>query len=145
MKPQTLTKLRSLTTNDIATDEVTTDLLTAERKGMELVKQNVKERLIEKTVPFFASQKRQMSKTFATLYEVPVQDQKQKASNTIKADRQLMQRLFNVAQAGRAVNLHKVLEHELSVVPLSLANTEKKNEQHPKVCSASSVDPRMLV
>ena len=34
-----VTKLRSLTTNDIATDEVTTDLLTAERKGMELVKQ----------------------------------------------------------------------------------------------------------
>lgn len=60
------------------------------------------------------------------IFEVPVQDQKQKASNTIKADRQLMQRLFNAAQAGRAVNLHKVLEHELSVVPLSLANTEKK-------------------
>lgn len=72
----TVTKLRSLTTNDLATDEVTTDLLTAKRKGMELVKQNVKERLIEKTVPFFASQKWQMSKTFATLYEVPVQDQK---------------------------------------------------------------------
>lgn len=51
-------KLRSLTTNDIATDEVTTDLLTAESKGMELVKQNVKERLVEKTVPFFVSQKR---------------------------------------------------------------------------------------
>ena len=77
-------------------------------------------------MPFFASQKHQSSKTFATLYEVAVQDQKQKSSKTIKADRQLMQRLFDAAQAGRAVNLHKVLEHVLSVVPLSLANTEQK-------------------
>ena len=104
-------KLRSLTTNDLATDGITTDLLTAEEKGVELVKQNVKERLVERSVPFFAKQKRQKSKTFATLYETPVHDKKPKTTKTIKADRQLMQRLFNAAQAGRAVDLHKVLEH----------------------------------
>lgn len=37
-----------------------------------------------------------------------------------------MQRLLNAAQAGHAGKLHKILEHELSVVPLSLENTEKK-------------------
>ena len=119
-------KLRSLTTNDLATDGITTDLLTAEEKGVELVKQNVKERLVERSVPFFEKQKRQKSKTFATLYETPVHDKKPKTTKAIKADRQLMQRLFNAAQAGRAVDLHKVLEHELSAVPLSLANRAKQ-------------------
>lgn len=92
---------------------------------------NVKERLVEKSVPFFDRQKCQKSKTFATLYETPVQDRKQKVPKTIKADRQLMQRLFNASQAGRVVDLYKVLKHELSVVPLSLANTDKimKNTQ----------------
>ena len=125
-------KLRSLTTNDLATDGITTDLLTAEEKGVELVKQNVKERLVERSVPFFGRQKRQKSKTFATLYETPVHDKKPETTKTIKADRQLMQRLFNAAQAGHAVDLHKVLEHELSAVPLSLANRAKKMNTNKK-------------
>jgi len=83
-------------------------------------------------VPFFDRQKRQKSKTFAMLYETPVQDRKQRVTKTIKADRQLIQRLFNATQAGRVIDLHKVLEHELSVVPLSLANTDKKMNSTPK-------------
>lgn len=54
---------------------------------MELVKKNVKYRLVEKTVPFFNSLKCQRSKTFAALYETSVQDHKQKATKTFKADR----------------------------------------------------------
>ena len=80
----------------------------------------------------FDRKKRQKSKTFAVLYETPVQDQKQRVTKTIKADRQLIQRLFNATQAGRVIDLHKVLEHELSVVPLSLANTDKKMNSTPK-------------
>ena len=122
----TITQLKSLTTNDIATEEIAADLLTADERGKDLVLKNVKERLVEKSVPFFDRQKRQKSRTFATLYETPVQDGKQKVTKTIKADRQLMQRLFNAAQAGRQIDLHNLLKHELFVVPLSLANTDKK-------------------
>ena len=95
-----VTRLRSLTTNDIATEEVTADLLTAKDRGKDVVLQNVKQRLVEKTVPFFDHQKCQKSKTFAMLYETPVQDRKQRVTKTIKADRQLIQRLFNATQAG---------------------------------------------
>ena len=123
--PLAVTQLKSLTTNDIATEEIAADLLTANERGKDAVLKNVKERLVEKSVPFFHRQKKQKSKTFATLYETPVQDKKQKVTKTIKADRQLMQRLFNASQAGRVVDLHKVLKHELSAVPSSLANTDK--------------------
>ncbi len=124
--PPTATQLKSLTTNDIATEDIAADLRTAYERGKDVVLKNVKERLVETSVPFFDRQKRQKSKTFATLYETPVQDRNQKVTKTIKADRQLMQRLFNASQAGRVVDLHKVLKQELSVVPLSLANTDKK-------------------
>ena len=39
----------------------------------------------------------------------------------LKADRKLLQRLFNAASSGRSVQTADVLKHELSPVPLSLA------------------------
>ena len=39
----------------------------------------------------------------------------------LKADRRLLQRLFNAASSGRSVQTADILKHELSPVPLSLA------------------------
>ena len=41
------TRLRPLTTNDIATDEVTADLLTANDRGKDIITQNVRDRLVK--------------------------------------------------------------------------------------------------
>ncbi len=43
-------------------------------------------------------------------------------TKVVKADRRLLQRLFNAANAGRSVEIAEVLKHELSPVPLSLTN-----------------------
>lgn len=43
---------------------------------------------------------------------------------TIKADRDLFRRLFVAADGDRDVQLKYVLEHELSPVSLSIANTD---------------------
>ncbi|KAH3827712.1 hypothetical protein DPMN_129653 [Dreissena polymorpha] len=50
----------------------------------------------------------------------------------LKADRQLMQRLFNAANPVRAVETASVLEHELSDVPLSFAKASGKMHETQK-------------
>ncbi|KAH3879914.1 hypothetical protein DPMN_003824 [Dreissena polymorpha] len=52
--------------------------------------------------------------------------EKQKVTQILKADRKLIQRLFNAANSGRAVETAYVLEHELSDVPLSCAQASGK-------------------
>jgi hypothetical protein len=48
---------------------------------------------------------------------------KHNVQKTVKADRNLLQRLLNVVTAGRTVEMKNILKHELSPIPLSLANT----------------------
>ena len=45
----TVTQLKSLTTNGIATEEIATHLLTADERGKDVVLENVKERLVEES------------------------------------------------------------------------------------------------
>jgi len=58
--------------------------------------------------------------TFSSLYEA----KKDRGKDTImKADRSIHQRLITAYQAGRSVNLHTILNHELMPVPVSIAYT----------------------
>ena len=43
---------------------------------------------------------------------------------TLKADRTILQRLVTAFQAGRKVDLHHVLQHELMNIPISIANCD---------------------
>ena len=61
------------------------------------------------------------AQTFPSLYEV-VQPSKGK-QNSIKVDRNILQRLITAYWAGREVNLENMLQHELMTVPLSLLTT----------------------
>ena len=115
--------LISLATNDIATPEITKDVLSAYSRGVNMVKSNVSQRLVERSTPFFHPMTRNNTKTFATLYKINIVT-KQKETKTIKADRKLIQQLFNASSAGRKVELLTVLQHELSPVPLSLAKID---------------------
>ena len=117
---QKISSLISLSSNDVASSDIQMDLLTAEQRGITQVQDNVKERLINKTVSLFATIKRNNSRTFGNLYKC-IAVNKLNEKKTIKADCKLMHKLFNALQAGRKVEMEDILKHELSPVPLSLA------------------------
>ena len=113
-------QLTSLATNDVATDDIQQDILTAKKRGQELVHENLSKWLVRKDVPFFDPLKKNKSKTLATLYKTSVTNM-QNENKVIKADRKLLQRLLTASLAGRKIDMHDILQHELSNVPLSLA------------------------
>ncbi len=123
--------LVSLATKDTATHDITTDLESAEERGKQNLVANVQQRLIEGTVKFHDTMKRHNSKTFAHLYKAHVSSTT-KVQKTIKADRKLLQRLLNVVNAGRVINMLDILKHELSPVPLSLAKAGGDMNATPK-------------
>ena len=47
----------------------------------------------------------------------------QNNKKVVKADRKLLQQLLTASLAGRQIDMHSILQHELSNVPLSLAKT----------------------
>lgn len=61
----------------------------------------------------------QKSRIFASLY-ITHNDAEAK-EKTIKADRSILQRLITAYESGKRVKLHRVLQHELMPVSLSLA------------------------
>ncbi|XP_071479491.1 uncharacterized protein [Diadema antillarum] len=123
--------LVSLATRDVATPDVMRDLMTAEKRGKQQVISFVKERLIEGTIGFHATMKKNRSHTFADLYKTKITTTLQ-TQKTIKADRKLMQRLLNAVTGGRSLEMASVLEHELSPIPLSLANSGGELNSTPK-------------
>ena len=58
---------------------------------------------------------------FSSLYVIHNKSKGQES--TMKADRNVLQRLISAYQAGRTVDLHGLLQHELMTVPVSIANT----------------------
>ena len=116
-------RLVALATKDVAGEDISKELLSAEGKGKLLLIEYTEQRLKEKKVGFFYTIKKQNSKTFATLYKVPMAG-KQSEKKLLKADRKLLQRLFNAACSGRSVQTADVLKYELSPVPLSLAKPD---------------------
>lgn len=115
-------KLVSIATKDVAGDEITKDLLSCENRGKTLVNEFTKKRLEDKAVDFFNPMKKNRSKTFAHLYKT-TGPEKQCATKLIKADRKLLQRLFNAANSGRSVQIADIMKHELSPVPMSLVSS----------------------
>ena len=118
-------QLISLATKDVATSDIQKDLLTAKDRGIALVCDNVKQCLIDQSVPFFHPLKRNISKTFGTLYRANITN-KNNDKKTLKADRRLIQQLFNASRAGRIVNMKDILTHELLQVPPSLGKVNGK-------------------
>ena len=117
--------LVAVTTGDVVTDEIKSDLLEAEQRGKAAVKDFVKERLIKKETKFHDTIKQQKLKTFESLYAVNVRVGKEKTVS-IKADRDLFRRVVVALESGREVDVGELLERELSSVPLSLATLDRK-------------------
>lgn len=60
------------------------------------------------------------------MFEIKQKDSASGRVKTIKADRTILQRVIIAYHSGRAVDIDKILTHQLFVVPLSLAQV---NEQ----------------
>ena len=112
--------LVSLSIKDIAPGDVVNDLLTAGDRGKQYLVPNVQKSLIDGSVRFHDSSRKRFSKTFEDLYKTTVST-KQREMKSVKADRNLIQRLLNAVTAGRPVEMDSVMKHELSTVPLSIA------------------------
>ncbi|KAH3844000.1 hypothetical protein DPMN_117541 [Dreissena polymorpha] len=111
-------RLFSIASKDVATNDIRDALLTCESRGKTLLKEFAEtKRLKEQNVVFYALIQKVQFETFAYLYKETVSE-KQNFTKNLKAVRKLMQRLFNKANAVRAVKTASVLEHELSDLPL---------------------------
>ncbi|CAB4002170.1 5 -3 exoribonuclease 1 [Paramuricea clavata] len=64
--------------------------------------------------------------TFDSLYQVAEGGKKKEKNTMLRADRSVLQRLIVAYGAGREVDLHNVLSHQLMSVPISLAETNGK-------------------
>ena len=115
-------KLVALATKDVAFPDVAEALLSAEEKGRKVVIDNCQQRLVEKKTGFFEVMKKHNWKTFSSMYKASATG-KQSENKLLKADRKLLQRLFNAANAGRSVQIADILKHELSPMPCSLTKT----------------------
>ena len=70
------------------------DLLTAYDNGKEVLMEEINKKLINKSTGFYEFTKRHKSKV-------------------VKADRKLIQKLFNATRANRNVDMEEILSHEL--------------------------------
>ena len=118
--------LASLATKDIASCDIVRDLLTAEDRGKQYLANDVKQRLTETNVAFHEALRKHNSKKFAGLYKTNISS-KMNVQKTIKADRKLLQRLLNAVTSGRTVQMGDILKHELSPIPLSVAQPSGDN------------------
>ena len=112
--------LLSLSSGAVADQQTTTDLLTAKEIGENRLDGNVKERLIDKSVDFFAAIKTAKLKTFAgTSKRKTAKPEYQ----VIKSDRSLFIQLLMVAKE-RDLDLKQILSYSLSPVPGCLSSSD---------------------
>ena len=116
--------LQNIATKDLVTAEIQEHLINAEKLGQEQLEKFVKERLIvpnedQRPVKLRDTLHKTKAQTFSSLYVVGKKVLGKEI--TLKADRNVLQRLITAYQAGRPVDLHKTLQHELMAVPIALA------------------------
>lgn len=108
----------------LSTNNVRTDVMEAEKKGVMLVKAFVTHRFIETSHECYSTLPKNKSNTLGTMYKVKVPAEKDKVV-TIKAERDIFRRLLVVSDS-RSVDLSGILKHESSPVPLAIAGTNHK-------------------
>ncbi|KAL8586113.1 hypothetical protein ACOMHN_065076 [Nucella lapillus] len=101
--------LISLTTCDVARDVVKHDLLTAEETGKEVISEFVQKRFVLKETLFHDRIKTKKLCTLESMYTLEVNTGKEKIV-AIKADRDLFRRVITAMEAGRDVDINKMLE-----------------------------------
>ena len=140
LAPSLLTnhRLQNIANKDLVSQAIEIDLLTAAEKGQDQLNTFVEERLLpieERRVTFRDKLPQTKYLTFASLFELQLSDTTGKAK-TVKADRNILQRLIAAYEAGRPVNLNSIMMQELFVVPLSFAEVNGELRTEPKAILA---------
>ena len=155
------TPLKNIVSGYVVKDEHKSDILNAKSIGKEAAQQYIRERLVERTIPYWDPVKKLKLYTFSTGNKPLKISRKNEASITFKYHQDLFSRLITVS-TSRQIDLKVVLSHELAAVPLSLFHTtgemRKTNKSqllkelemqpstintlksHPKETSASVID-----
>ncbi|KAJ4925401.1 hypothetical protein JOQ06_018133, partial [Pogonophryne albipinna] len=115
--------LVSLTTGDVASEEILNDLTHAAESGKKTITELVKKRLGTTNTDFHASLTKRKPKTFSSLYSTDTKLE-QLRSKCVKPDRDIFCRIIVSMESGREVNMDELLQKELCAVPLSLATTD---------------------
>ena len=102
-------ELTRLMTSDASPENIKSALLTAETHGIEKIREFVDTRLCRQKGGFHDTLKQSQSPS--------------KKSQTIKADINLFQWLLVAKDSRRDVDLKNIMSHELTTVPLALADT----------------------
>ena len=118
-------QLVCLAMKDVIPEDITKEVLKAVETGQSLVESFVTERLMEKSKDFYSKLPRNKVPSVSRMYKVDIPTATKK-QNDIKADRDLIHRLFVASQSGHDVNLVSILGHELSSVPRALSKTNGK-------------------
>ncbi|KAL8561352.1 hypothetical protein ACOMHN_040430 [Nucella lapillus] len=127
--------LQNIANKDLVTEAIEADLLSAERKDQEQLNPLAFVYFTEKLPLVFGNVCTFFPKigflrdplpknkflTFSSLFEVKRTDSRTGGVKTVKADRNILQRLITAYEAGRDVNLQDVLNRELLAVPLAIA------------------------
>ena len=119
-------RLQNMVTKDLTTTQIEESLLNASSLGQKKLDTFVKERLM---VPKEDENRKKLrdplpknkALTFVSLYEAEKKETEKSAA--IKADRTILQRIITAYDAGRRVDLPRILSHELVSVPLAIADT----------------------
>ncbi|KAL8570386.1 hypothetical protein ACOMHN_035804 [Nucella lapillus] len=125
--------LQNIANKDLVTEAIEADLLSAERKGQEQLNSFVEERLVateQRKVRLRDPLPKNKFLTFSSLFG---------GVKTVKADRNILQRLITAYEAGRDVNLQDVLNHELLAVPLAIAEMNGQLRSGPKAILAQTL------
>ena len=106
--PQTL---QNIANKDLVTQKIEDDLLSAENKGQSQLDDFVEARLLpsdEGKLAFRDTLSKNRYLTFSSLFEVQQSDQHSKKTITVKADRNILQRLIAPYETGRPINLKNI-------------------------------------
>ncbi|CAH3035152.1 unnamed protein product [Porites lobata] len=119
-------RLQNMVTKDLATTQIEESLLKASSLGQKKLDTFVKERLMfpkedENRKKLRDPLPKNKALTFVSLYEAEKKEREKSAA--IKADRTILQRIITAYDAGRRVDLPRILSHELVSVPLAIADT----------------------
>jgi hypothetical protein len=112
-------ELVSLTTGDVAPGDVQEALLTAHDRGVMIVHEFVTNRLVKKTKKFHDPIKTPQHLTFNALYTVKSSSANEKTV-PLRNNRQLFQKVIVAMEAGRDVDVDKLLVRELYRTPYRL-------------------------
>lgn len=115
--------LENVATKEQATAAITESLLQAESLGQRQLEQFVSERFsVDGEAPtknLHATLSKNKPLTMASIYETPTIAESR--AKVAKVDRSILQRLVVAFEGGRKIDLADILKHELTPVPLSIA------------------------